>query len=134
MKTKSTQCGVAAVEFALICVIFFTLILGIMDFGRLLFTWNSATEATRRGVRLAVVCDKNTAVEAYMAKILPSGMNKFLITRTTEGVTVEIKDNDPSNPVFSPISPWLGFTTITMPTFSTYLPVEGKDLANPDCS
>ena len=35
------------VEFAIVAVLFFSLLLGIMDFGRLLFTWNAAAaEAT----------------------------------------------------------------------------------------
>ena len=49
----------AAVEFALVAALFFTLLIGIMEMGRVLFYWNSAAEATRLGARLAVVCDLN---------------------------------------------------------------------------
>jgi Flp pilus assembly protein TadG len=64
--------GVAAVEFAIVATVFFTLILGIADFGRWLFTLNAASEATRYGARVAVVCDiGDTAVVAKMQRLLP---------------------------------------------------------------
>ncbi len=49
------QQGVAAVEFALVAIVFFTLLLGIIEFGRLLYMWNTVQEVTRRAAREAVV-------------------------------------------------------------------------------
>lgn len=49
------QRGTAAVEFALIAIVFFTLLLGIIEFGRVLYVWNSVQEVTRRAAREAVV-------------------------------------------------------------------------------
>lgn len=43
---RKLQRGVAAVEFALVAGIFFSLLIGIMEMGRVLFYWNTATEAT----------------------------------------------------------------------------------------
>lgn len=60
--TSFTQRGVAAVEFALVSVILFTLLFGIIEFGRVLFMLNTTVEATRLGARLAVVCDKDDSV------------------------------------------------------------------------
>lgn len=60
MKTKprkTRQAGVAAVEFALVASVFFVLLIGIMEMGRVMFYWNTATELTRMGARMAVVCD-----------------------------------------------------------------------------
>lgn len=56
MRTQNTkhahpQRGVASVEFALIAVMFFTLLFGIIEFGRLLFSINSVQEVTRRAAR-----------------------------------------------------------------------------------
>jgi Flp pilus assembly protein TadG len=69
----SSQSGVAAVEFALVCTIFFTLLLGAVEMGRLLWTWNAATESTRLGARLAVVCDINDPdIKTQMISRLPS--------------------------------------------------------------
>ncbi len=41
------QKGVAALEFALIASVFFTLLIGVMEMGRVLFYFNTAAEATR---------------------------------------------------------------------------------------
>jgi Flp pilus assembly protein TadG len=46
-----------AVEFALVATAFFTLLFGCIELGRVLWLWNAASEATRLGARLAVVCD-----------------------------------------------------------------------------
>lgn len=56
MRTQNTkharrQRGVASVEFALIAVVFFTLLFGVIEFGRLLFSINSVQEVTRRAAR-----------------------------------------------------------------------------------
>lgn len=53
----SQQRGVAAVEFALVATVFFIMLFGAIELGRVLWLWNAATEATRLGARLAVVCD-----------------------------------------------------------------------------
>lgn len=50
-----TQRGVATIEFALIATIFFTLLFGILEFGRMMYVFNSMQEITRRGAREAVV-------------------------------------------------------------------------------
>lgn len=54
-KYARSQQGAAVIEFALVAVIFFTLILGIMEFARLFFSINSAQEITRRAAREQVV-------------------------------------------------------------------------------
>lgn len=76
MKTscaRSEQRGVAAVEFALIASLLVTVLLGVIEMGRLLYTWNAAVEATRYGARLAVVCDLNDShIKTKMITRLPS--------------------------------------------------------------
>lgn len=61
-RPANAQRGVAAVEFALIATLFLTLLLGVVEMGRLLWTWNAAVEATRFGARLAAVCDINDPI------------------------------------------------------------------------
>ena len=56
---RTLQRGLAAVEFALVASLLFTLLFGVIEMGRLLWTWNAAVEATRHGARLAAVCDQN---------------------------------------------------------------------------
>ena len=47
--------GQALVEFALITIFFFTLIVGIADFARLYFTYSSVSNAAREGARYGVI-------------------------------------------------------------------------------
>lgn len=49
-----TQAGTAAVEFALVAVIFFSFVFGTIETARLLFVYNSLQEVTRRGAAAAV--------------------------------------------------------------------------------
>ncbi len=56
-----TQRGAAMVEFALIALLFFMILFGIIEFGRAFFTYNTLVEATRRGARVAAVCPVSAA-------------------------------------------------------------------------
>lgn len=137
------QQGVAAVEFALIAALFFTILIGTMEMGRILFYWNSAAEATRLGARIAVVCDKSDAdIKTRMRTMLsilpdskisivyqPSGCD----VNSCDSVTVSIL---PSVAVatFIPYVP----LSLTLPPFSTTLPRESMlstvgGQANPVC-
>jgi hypothetical protein len=49
--------GVYTVEFAIIGLLLFTLLFGVLEMGRLYFTVNGLDEVVRRGARLAAVCD-----------------------------------------------------------------------------
>lgn len=72
-RRPSRQRGVAAVEFAIVSSLLFTVLFGVMEMGRLLWTWNAAVEATRFGARLAVVCDLNDShIKSRMISRLPS--------------------------------------------------------------
>ena len=61
----SGQGGAAAVEFALVSLLFFTLLFGILEFGRLLYLYNTVQEVSRRAAREAVVrwIDQTDAVK-----------------------------------------------------------------------
>ncbi len=54
-KTPYQQRGAAAVEFAIIAMLLFTLLFGIIEFGRLFYVFNTVQEVTRRAAREAVV-------------------------------------------------------------------------------
>ena len=56
-KQNSRQNGAAAVEFALVSIAFFMLLLGILEFGRFMYVRNTVQEVTRRAAREAVVSD-----------------------------------------------------------------------------
>lgn len=76
MKTLSAdakhQRGAVAVEFAMTVLIFLTLVIGVIEFSRVMLHWSTAIEATRLGARVAVVCDRNSpAVRKRMRHMLP---------------------------------------------------------------
>jgi Flp pilus assembly protein TadG len=146
--SPARQRGAALVEFALVAMIFFVLLIGIFEFGRVMFTWNSAVEATRRGARLAVVCDiDNDQIKAQMRSMLPVVTNDdILITYSKfdgsgcdadscEQVTVSIlPDNQTAFQYYIPLlnSAW------KIPEFSTTLTRESLSSGtapdnNPDC-
>ena len=133
------QRGATAGEFALVLLLFLMFLLGILDFSRMLFTWNAANEATRAGARYAVVCDttgNKAQVLAKMQAVLPqlNDINDINLTweppfcdpATCEGVTVSIVNLD-----YQWISPLPGMASkvIRMPSFSTFLTREvmGQD-------
>lgn len=130
--TARRAAGATLIEFALVLILFFTFLLGIMDFARMLWTWNAATEATREGARYAVVCDSlanEAEVLARMQLMLPSIQDVTLAwrpagctTSTCEGVEVSITGLN-----YQWISPVAGLATamnLPMPGFPTFLPRE----------
>lgn len=65
-RLRKRQYGAAAVEFALIAIAFFLLFLGLLEFGRMLYLYNTMQEATRNLARHAVVTSVTTAsTEAF---------------------------------------------------------------------
>jgi Flp pilus assembly protein TadG len=140
------QRGVAVLEFALISTIFFTLLIGVMEMGRVLFYWNSAAEATRLGARVAVVCDINSSqstsnpVIKDMQQMLPIlKPANVTVTYTPTGcdassctaVTVAV-----ANVTVNTVVPFVPFT-LSMPPFTTTLPRESLNSVNgtnPTCS
>lgn len=67
--SNQKQRGVAAVEFALVALLFFTILLAIIEFGRMLFIFNTMQEMTRRGAREAVVRWVDSASQAEIKTI-----------------------------------------------------------------
>ncbi|MGH8729192.1 MAG: TadE/TadG family type IV pilus assembly protein [Burkholderiales bacterium] len=132
------------VEFALAATVFLTVLLSIMDFGRILFIWNAAVEATRWGARTAVVCNKATPdqIRSQMRKILPQLANANIVINyfNPEGVVnnsctpanckaVEVSI---ANFDVQPISPFIGVVLPPVPPFQTYLPRESMEDVNGD--
>lgn len=54
-RSKNSETGSVTVEVAMVALLFFTVIFGIIEFGRLLYTHNALTDATRRGARFASI-------------------------------------------------------------------------------
>ena len=61
------QLGLSSVEFAIVAVVLFMLIFGVIEVGRALFVASALDEATRRGARMGVVCPINDPAIAQAA-------------------------------------------------------------------
>lgn len=138
LSSRQIQCGAAVVEFALVAAFFFTLLIGIMEMGRILFYWNTAAEVTRLGARMAVVCSQADAdgIKSKMVALLPTlAVGDIDInyqpagctSASCEWITASIA---PSTPIdtFIPFVP----LSLTMPAFSTTLSRESMDSSGPN--
>jgi Flp pilus assembly protein TadG len=53
--------GISTVEFSIVATVLFTILFGVIEFGRLMYTFAALAEGTRRAARLATVCPLNDA-------------------------------------------------------------------------
>jgi Flp pilus assembly protein TadG len=129
---RSRQNGATTVEFALALLMFLMVVFAIIDFSRMLYTWNAANETTREGARYAVVCadpSSDTRVLAKMQALMPA-ITAINVTwepagcnaSSCEAVTVSLTGMNFN--FVSPLPGTLGGTVILLPGFSTYLPRE----------
>jgi hypothetical protein len=146
VRLQCRQRGATAIEFALVAGVFLTLLLGIVEFSRLLFYWNTAGEATRLGARMAVVCDANAGIITNkMTGLLPilkpgnieltylpdgCGADPATARSSCESVTVSVSGVSVST--FIPFVP----LNVSMPPFATTLSRESMNSATggPVCS
>lgn len=126
---RARQRGMTAVEFGLVAIAFFSLLIGIVEFSRVLFYWNSATEATRLGARMAVVCDSGDAyIKTRMRAMLPLLQNSNISVDyaptgcdadpATARATCQTATVSIANVSVSTVIP-LARLTIPMPPFTT---------------
>ena len=59
--------GLSTVEFAIVAVVLFMMIFGVIEVGRAFFVASALDEATRRGARMAAVCPINDPAIAQAA-------------------------------------------------------------------
>jgi Flp pilus assembly protein TadG len=131
---RRKQSGAAIVEFAMVSVVFFTLLIGAFEFARVLYYWTTASEAVRLGARTAVVCDVGaSAIKTKMAAMLPllasskvnvsytpSGCNSDPDTARSTCTFVSVSVTNISVRTMIPFLP----VTLTMPPLTTTLPRE----------
>lgn len=87
------QRGVTTVEFAIIGTALFLVLFGVIEFGRALFVVNALTEATRRGARMAAVCQIGDATPASVAVFgNGSGASTVVSGLTTGDVEIDYLD------------------------------------------
>jgi len=145
-RQRTGERGAAAVEFALVCLIFFTVLFGAAEMGRLMFYWNTAAEVTRLGARMAVVCDPDAisrdAIRARMRELLPIIPDAdIVVAYSPAGCTVETCQLATVSIVATtPLQTYIPFApmSVLMPTFTTTLSRESMQstfggVANPAC-
>lgn len=143
---RQNERGATIAEFAVVALLFFTIIFGIIEFGRLLYTHNALTDATRRGARFASLHDgtsetavKNEVVygskatydadtgEPTSAPII-NGLTTEMVTVTYAGVPL-----DPSGETTTGYGTNLGTATVKIEgyTFDLLIPIIGRQITLP---
>src|SRR5262245_29478999 len=145
-RIEQSEKGQTLLEFALVTLIFFILLFGIIEFGRALWTWNTIVQATRAGARYAVV-EAPTSNDTPIKKVVvyndpnASSSSTPVVPGLTEtNVIVNYLNNDGSAASnknvadviavevtgyqFSFLVPLFG-SQISLPSFTTKLPLEG---------
>ncbi len=82
--------GASVVEFALVAPVFFLLVFGMIEYGRMVMVQQVLTNATREGARRAVL-DGATTNEVKTA------VEDYLESSTITGATVTVSPNPPSS-------------------------------------
>ena len=125
--------GITTVEFAIIGLMMFIVLFGVIEFGRALFVMNVLTEATRRGARLAAVCPVGDPAPANTAAFVNGG--PMVAGLTTSNIQVQYLDIN-GTPLANPTGSFgsikyvsvsiTGFTqTLLIPSFNLSIPMSG---------
>ncbi len=126
------QRGTVIVEFAMVGLLFFTLLLGVLEVGRLAYTWNTLAEASRLGARAAAVCGFDALA---IASVIRSN-NQLLSDLTAQNIVVEYLAQDLS--IVGDPEGVAGFGDIrfvqvgfTGYQFTPFIPIPGLELTFP---
>ena len=77
-------------EFALVAPLFFLLVFGMVEFGRMMMVQQILTNASREGARIAVLDNTTTAD-------VDSAVQSYLSSGTVSGAVVTVSPNPPSS-------------------------------------
>jgi Flp pilus assembly protein TadG len=83
----------AAVEFAIVAPVFFLLVMGMIEYGRMVMVQQVITNASREGARRAVL-DGATTAEVQTV------VNDYLASGSISGATITVAPNPPTNAEF----------------------------------
>jgi hypothetical protein len=142
----SRQKGVTVVEMAIVAALAMVVLFGVLEVARAFFVVNALEEATRRGARVAVVCQVNDPAIARISIFNGSddgGASRLVGNLTPANVQIDYLD-DGGNVVADPMGNFFAISfarvqirdyqhqllipffirTITMPAFATTLPRE----------
>lgn len=116
--------GQALVEMAILLIPLFFLVLGILEFGRFMYTKNSLTNAARAAARAAVVTPNISSASANVQSDCSTytGTDKEIFSAACSSLTSELRKKNIEFTVTAPTSPktgdminvrvqWNGYTT-----------------------
>lgn len=96
--TRARRRGASAVEFAIVAPVFFLVVLGIIEFGRMVMAQQVITNAAREGARIAVLDSATTAR-------VQTRVGDYLAAAGLSGATVSVSPNPPTTAGFGePVS------------------------------
>jgi Flp pilus assembly protein TadG len=148
LNIRQNERGTTVAEFAVVALLFFTIIFGIIEFGRLLYTHNALTDATRRGARFAVTHKESAVADVknevvYGSKATYDDKKKPTSPPLINGLTVDMvevvytgidKDGDPKTTGdYTAFGSNLGTATVRIKGYQFYLsiPVIGRNITLP---
>lgn len=146
--------GQSLVEMALVCMIFFFLLFGILEFGRALYYYNTIVQNTRAAARWAVVnvLDNSDAADITSTRNIvlygsPTGSGASVLPGMTAAMVnvsvanLEVDTSSPPKPISQKISVSVsGYPfrfiiplapNITIPAFETALFTESRGIIPP---
>lgn len=133
------QSGAAAVEFALVSILFIALVIAVIEFAMLMYVYSTAVEATRLGARVAVVCDPGD-------EVVKARMQNMLSILEPENITISYPASGCSAATCDPVTVRISNLTykatiplvplsFPIPSFATSLPSESlSSTDNPLCN
>ncbi|HKY42098.1 MAG TPA: TadE family protein [Pyrinomonadaceae bacterium] len=136
---RQNERGTTVAEFAVVALLFFVIIFGIIEFGRLLYTHNALTDATRRGARFASLHTKEDGDKVideviYGSKASLPGFNRTTATPIINGLTrTMVKVNYEGASATIGYGTNLGTATVKIDgyQFDLLIPVIGRQLTLP---
>lgn len=123
--------GAVSVEMALVSILFLTLTLAVMEFGRVMFLYNNLVEMTRLGARVATVCSEAdvAVVKARMLAFASNiGLSASDITVTYPSASCSAMDCEPVTVEIGsyrvPLAIPFANLQFTLPKATTSIPAE----------
>ena len=98
---RRKRSGAAVVEFAVVVPVFFLLVFGMIEYGRLVMVQQVLTNAAREGARVGVL---DGATQATVT----SAVNNYLTSASINGATTAVSPNPPSSAAYG------GSVTVTV--------------------
>jgi Flp pilus assembly protein TadG len=132
--------GQSLVEFALVLPIFLLMLMGIVDAGRLIYTYNTVSNAARDGARVAIVnqsttgtntCDTTSATAYPVGCAVASGL--VLNIDPTTDVSVQYNDDTDTTPCSPVAIGCIAVVTVTG-TYQPLTPLIGQIIGTIDVS